>query len=163
MSIDLSVNINKVVTDMCNQLLVEQQLITTKSLIIKLNELHPNISSCCSEELIASEINSWRIANLKENLGKNIIEHEDIYDSSENTIIQHKDSQYKTTKINWMNKLNKPEYKSELQSEHIYKKKLIRAKREIQILKAKIQALQSFYDRQRKELVMRIEGMLYQK
>lgn len=40
-------------------------------------------------------------------------------------------------------------------------RQLINANREIQFLKAKIKALNSFYSRQRQEFIMRIEGMLY--
>ena len=103
------------ITKVCEDLLSNNKLITTKSVLAKLFESSTGPIDIGLEDYIAKIINNWRLSKI-------------IKPAS-------------TTKN--------------------YKKKLIKANREIQFLKAKIKALNSFYNRQRQELIMRIEGMLY--
>ena len=98
-----------------------------------------------TEESITKNINQWRVKKINlENLASN------------DKKISNQETQIAS--------VNNPPVKNNklLEYELKYKKQIVKLTRENQLLKAKIQAVKNFYNRQRKELIMKIEGMIYQ-
>jgi hypothetical protein len=120
----------------CNQLWTNNQLITTKAVIAELSKLPDNCWKSSCEENINTIINFWRLSRIKDN---------------------------NSSAVTFTSDIAKNFYgcPSLYQKNCRYREKLIKARREIRFLKAKMKALNSFYNRQRQEFIMRIEGMLY--
>ncbi len=136
MGMDLINDLKSKVHGICGQLVNNNQLVTTKTVLSALSKDNYNLADGSMEECIARLINFWRISKLS--LGDEIEINKNI-DPTKNLHNHH----------------------NLYQQNCKYRKQLVNAKREIQFLKAKIKALTSFYNRQRKEFIMRIEGMLY--
>lgn len=114
-------DLQSTVCDICNKLLTDNSLITTKVVLSILSKMH-NFDQI-NQDKITEIINLWRLSRISAATEQ---QHQQIPNNNSN-----------------------------------YKKQLLKAKREIQFLKAKMKALNSFYNRQRQEFIMRIEGMLY--
>lgn len=139
MSIPEKLNLNQIIADICDKLLDNNQLITVKNVQNQFVELYPklNVTQYLEDNFINS-INIWRISKL----------------NNQTTI--------STNEINPENNLCLRE-SNDLYKENIkLQKELSRCKREVQFLQAKIKSLNSCYNRQRKEFIMRIQRMLYQ-
>lgn len=138
---ELSGDLKVIVPEICNQLVFSHKLITTKNVTSILSELYPNIN-CYTEESVNQNINIWRLSQLEsqnlEKINNHLININQPVEPIDEILI------------------------NQLQEDNNrYKKQLNIAKRELQLLKAKIQALNGLHNRQRKELIMKIEGMLY--
>lgn len=136
MGMDVAHDLQSTICDICNKLLNDNRLITTKNVLSMLSELHSDQIDNYTEENIAGIINFWRLSKIDGSITHQINENTD------STPHLH-------------------DYRSLYQKNSKYRKQLVKAKREIQFLKAKMKALNSFYNRQRQEFIMRIEGMLY--
>lgn len=135
MSIEQKLNLNQIVSDICNKLLHDHKLITTKNVQDIFSELYPLNCYEYLEENFINSINTWRISKLNSETYSCLeVEGQDI--------------------SNYDNNL--------YQENHKLKKELSKHKREIQFLQAKIKSINSCYNRQRQEFIMRIQRMLYQ-
>lgn len=130
---DLQKDLKEKIHAICEVLLKKQKLITTKSVLLILAEANINVNINNNiEELVAKFISSWRLSKITS--VKPMVSFKRNYEKSYRTVCQKYAKQHK---------------------------QLISTTREVQLLKAKIKALNSFYNRQRQEFIMRIEGMLY--
>ena len=136
MAMDLANNLQTKVCDICNKLLKDNKLITTKVVLSILSETYSDHLDNVNEESIAGIINCWRLSRIDVSKIQQI-------SGNINSIPNFHD------------------YSALYQKNSRYRKQLFKARREIQFLKAKMKALNSFYNRQRQEFIMRIEGMLY--
>ncbi|MGI9214606.1 MAG: hypothetical protein ACR2HS_02820 [Gammaproteobacteria bacterium] len=135
MSIEQKLNLNQIVSDICNKLLHDHKLITTKNVQDIFSELYTLNCYEYLEENFINSINTWRISKLNSETYSCLeVEGQDI--------------------SNYDNNL--------YQENHKLKKELSKHKREIQFLQAKIKSINSCYNRQRQEFIMRIQRMLYQ-
>lgn len=135
MSIEQKLNLNQIVSDICNKLLHDHKLITTKNVQDIFSELYPLNCYEYLEENFIKSINTWRISKLNS-------ETYSFLDVEGQDISNHDNNLY--------------------QENHKLKKELSKQKREIQFLQAKIKSINSCYNRQRQEFIMRIQRMLYQ-
>jgi len=137
MGLDVAQDLRSRVCDICNKLLDDSKLVTTKTVLSILYELQSDQIDNATEDNIAGIINFWRLSRL-------------------DTSSQQQANSYSTEQVKVFH-----DYHSLYQKNSKYRKQLVKAKREIQFLKAKMKVLNSFYNRQRQEFIMRIEGMLY--
>ena len=142
MDADLTRDLQTKIYNICNQLLTDNNLITTKSVLSRLLEvqviqsIHVDSNIDNMQDYVSNTINSWRLSRFRKQTQQTSENSKKIVKNSSNVyILQQKLSNYK--------------------------KQLVKANREVQFLKAKLKSLNSFYRRQRQELIMRIEGMLY--
>lgn len=145
------------VYDICDQLVANNKLVTAKMVLSVIDKIPEMIKSTnCDANL--NLLTKQKIYKLEFNNTNNHLD--------ENNISGIINSWRLSRIISANNKkvANKNSCKKSLNSNNCifkFRQQLIQAKREIRILKAKIKALNSFYNRQRQEFIMRIEGMLY--
>lgn len=142
MDVGILPNFKSDINSICDKLLQENKLITTKNVIDALSLSLGQQIDPSTEEYVTKIISSWRLSRLQ----KSIEVIPEIVKPTANALM-HVERRVDYHKI--CRKLSR------------YSKHLIKAKREIKFLRAKIKALNSFYSRQRQEFIMRIEGMLY--
>ena len=145
MDAGLTSDLQDKIYNICNILLNNNKLITTKSVLLMLSELQTeqgNSKINNVEDYITKVVNLWRLSRV----GQSIQSIQLIKSASNDNNIEDKNYRELYKNHQKLSKCNK---------------QLIKANREIQFLKAKIKALNSFYSRQRQEFIMRIEGMLY--
>lgn len=143
MDIGILPNFKSNINNICDKLLSENKLITTKNVIDALSSSLEQPVDQNAEEYVTKFINVWRLSRLQRSVE---VIPQQVKPADNNMLINvdHRISYHKIYR-----KLSR------------YSNKLIKAKREIKFLRAKIKALNSFYNRQRQEFIMRIEGMLY--
>lgn len=134
--IPAKLNLNQIITKICDQLLAEHKLITIKNVRNLFFTLYPLNTNEYSEENFISSINSWRIYNLN--------------------------NSYNDCNISNKSIPNNKLYNNLHEENNNLKKELFKYKRKIQFLQAKIQSLNSCYNRQRKEFILKLQRMLYQ-
>lgn len=136
MGIEVISELQSKIYNICNQLLNENKLVTTKIVLSILSSQDGCQLNNVTEENVSGIVNLWRLSKIdpstKQTANGNIDYNHNIRDYH---LLYQKNSKFR--------------------------KQLVQSKREIQFLKAKIKALNSFHNRQRQELIMRIEGMLY--
>ena len=139
MDAGLRSDLQEKVCNICNLLLNNNKLVTSKSVTIMLIELMPDLSNRIDlEDCIIKMINLWRLSRVGQ-----------LMPSTELSANDTKDKNYSDLYYQAYQKLSR------------YSKQLIKANKEIQFLKAKIKAINSFYSKQRSECIMRIESMLH--
>lgn len=138
MDVGVLPNLQSKINNICDTLSAANKLITTKTVVAVLSESLEHPVDFSLEERITKIINLWRLSRVQKSV--------DVIPSAIESVVNR---DYKIDYHKICRKFSK------------CSKQLIKAKREIQFLKAKIRALNSFYNRQRQEFIMRIEGMLY--
>lgn len=142
MDVGILPNFKSDINSICDKLLQENKLITTKNVIDALSLSLGQQIDLSMEEYVTKIISSWRLYRLQ----KSIAVIPEIVKPTANELMHVK---------------RRVDYHKICRKLSRYSKHLIKAKREIKFLRAKIKALNSFYSRQRQEFIMRIEGMLY--
>ena len=147
MSIEQKLNLNQIVSDICNKLLHDHKLITTKNVQDIFFELYPLNCNEYLEENFINSINIWRISKLNsESYNFLEVQEQDINNNDNNDHNDH----------------NENNNNNLYQENHKLKQELSKYKREIQFLQAKIKSINSCYNRQRQEFILKIQRMLYQ-
>ena len=136
MGIEVISELQSKIYNICNQLVNDNKLVTTKIVLSILSGQEDCQSNNINEENIAGIVNLWRLSKIDPSVKQT---------SNDNLEYNH----------------NTRDYHLLYQKNSNIRKQLVQNKREIRFLKAKIKALNSFHNRQRQELIMRIEGMLY--
>jgi hypothetical protein len=136
MGIEVISELQSKIYNICNQLLNDNKLVTTKIVLSILSSQDGCRLNNINEENISGIVNLWRLSKIDPSAKQT---------ANDNIDYNH----------------NIRDYHLLYQKNSKFRKQLVQTKREIQFLKAKIKALNSFHNRQRQELIMRIEGMLY--
>lgn len=142
MDVGILPNFKSNVNSICDKLLNENKLITTKNVIDALSASLEQPIDPNAQEYVTKIINVWRLSRLQQS-------------------IEVIPKIVKPTVKKLINADPRIDYHKICRKLSRYSRQLIKAKREIKFLRAKIKALNSFYNRQRQEFIMRIEGMLY--
>lgn len=148
-------DLNHIVTDICNNLLHNNKLITVKNVYNEFVSIYSTLNTQNTheylEENFINSINLWRMSLLNKE-GSNFSEIKPFHLNN-----------------NHFNDVHSIEANDNVESNSLYKennalkKELSMYKREIQFLQAKIKSINNCYSRQRKDLIMRIQRMLCQK